>query len=432
MNASPLELIRSFLKQNKVVTAEGLLKSLMEESFSLKIKSVNINQDGYSLNSANGWVTTDEDKKFFFKFHQEENEEETLQEYYRADLLEKAGYDVDKPVYCSTEVGKQILLYQFKDEQRLADVCYDLDKENAIDPQVVLGQEKLDQKVFDLYSQTYHKAEAHFYEKEPVLQLFYWRLLSNQNREKLAGRVQSFYMGKQLTFPHKKQGIQSYSFNDLWQKKWIINGIEYKQSLKDLFLSALNILSPENIMKQGSYPAVISHGDAHNANVWFNPNQYIYFDPAFAGSHIHALLAEIKPTFHNIFAHPFWLYSPDDCQSKYNASFDMQSDKVIVEHDWALTPLREKFLEVKAKTFWKPWLAFLHQRNTLPNNWEEFMRTALFCCPTLVMNLCANHGVHNPLSSLLGFCIAIQVGSKPQANQSDGISQFFDEITPKL
>ncbi len=99
---------------------------------------------------------------------------------------------------------------------------------------------------------------------------------------------------------------------------------------------------------------VTAHGDAHNANVWFEETRATtgaprlsLFDPAFAGAHVPALLAEVKPTFHNIFAHPYWLYEPQVAATRFQARVERRGDLLAIETDWALSPLRMGFLELK-------------------------------------------------------------------------------------
>ena len=109
----------------------------------------------------------------------------------------------------------------------------------------------------------------------------------------------------------------------------------------------------------------------------------VMFDPAFAGEHIPALLADIKATFHNIFAHPFWLYHPDEADRRFHVSVSVEGGRIDVTHDWQLTPLRRGFLDLKVEHVWRPLLAALKDRDLLPRDWRSVMRLALFCCPTL-------------------------------------------------
>jgi hypothetical protein len=197
-----------------------------------------------------------------------------------------------------------------------------------------------------------------------------------------------------------------------------------------LFDAAFVALEPQRFAGIG----VTAHGDAHNANVWFEethkPPRLSLFDPAFAGEHVPALLAEVKPTFHNIFAHPFWLYEPQVAATRFQARAQRRGDVLAIETDWALSPLRRAFLEQKGALLWRPLLAAMQARGQLPADWRRPLKLALFCCPTLVMNLRSGAGAHNPVSSAIGLGIAAMMGSAPLEGAGDTLSAFLDAIEP--
>ena len=156
------------------------------------------------------------------------------------------------------------------------------------------------------------------------------------------------------------------------------------------------------------------------------------FDPAFAGEHVPALLADVKATFHNVFAHPFWLYHPDEADRRFPSRSRVADGRIDVDHDWELTPLRRGFLDLKVEHVWRPLLAALPHRDLLPADWRRVVRLALFCCPTLVMNLRAGaaHGAtagRSPAISALSFALAVMAGSEPEGG-SDPFSRFLDAI----
>ena len=86
--------------------AEPMLAELLRDLFAIEARNVAINHDQYSLNSLNGFFATDAGE-FFFKFHQEEGEEAMSGEYYRADILARAGLPVDQPIHMSVLPGEQ-------------------------------------------------------------------------------------------------------------------------------------------------------------------------------------------------------------------------------------------------------------------------------------------------------------------------------------
>jgi len=157
----------------------------------------------------------------------------------------------------------------------------------------------------------------------------------------------------------------------------------------------------------------------------------VFFDPAFAGRHVPALLAEVKPTFHNIFAHPLWLYAPDRAAERFGARVTVAGETIEVVHDCALSPLRLAFLRSKVEALWGPLVQALAHHGWLPPNWRRIVRLALFCCPTLVMDLRAGgRGGHNPTSSAIGLAAAVAAGGEPDDGAGDVLSRALDEIAP--
>jgi hypothetical protein len=390
------------------------------------VTGLSINRDAYSLNSLNGFVET-ETGPFFFKFHQEEGEDRMSGEYYRARILAEAGLPVDLPVETSSKPGRQILLYRLRRDRRLAEVARDLDAEHELGKlaPVIEAQAALDRAVADVYRKTLHPITAEQAQAEPIHRLFHERLRDFDKPGEIGGRFASFYRDRDFALP----GI-TLNWRELRDLKIAFNGVLYRESLGALFDAAFVALEPRKFAGLG----VTAHGDAHNANVWYETDRaaphLTMFDPAFAGSHVPALLAEVKATFHNIFAHPYWLYEPQVAATRFRAEAARRGDVLAIETDWALSPLRKAFLERKAELLWRPLLAELSARGALPQDWRRRVKLALFCCPTLVMNLRANAGAHNPVSAAIGLGIAVMMGSAPKEGAGDALSAFLDAIEP--
>jgi hypothetical protein len=420
--------------------AETMLAGFLDEKFkdlSVRTSTVRIRQDGISLNSVNGTFEDAHGKKYFFKFHMEENESETLKEYYKAELLTRAGYPTELPAFMSTEVGEQILIYPYVDYERL----FDASRRNEAAAtgeaeEIIAAQQELDRLCAEKCVETLCTGTKEDYAAEALLQLFFWRLADRQQDGSLkprGGRQRSFYIDQVFRFP---DGLKL-TYADLARLQWNINGIAYDITLEAAFDQAYRILSPDAAEQ---YPACTAHGDAHNGNVWVKNREdgsktLSYFDPAFAGDKIPVLLAEVKPTFHNIFAHPDWLYNARESDLSINVNAEIKGETLYVRHDWSLTKLRQKFLESKQNLFWIPVLKELKRRGVLPGNWEDYVRMALFCCPTLVMNLRAGAGTvqntHTPQTSLLGLSIAIMCACAP-VNGSDPVHRFFTTINQTI
>lgn len=408
--------------------AEQPLAALLGDLFGLQARNVRINLDQYSLNSLNGFFDT-ADGAFFFKFHQEEGEEAMAGEYYRADILARAGLPVDQPVHMSVLPGEQILVYRRRNDPRFSDVlrALDLVDDESRRTMAVAAERGLSVRLRETYLRTLHEVSPAQVAAEPIHRLFHERLVDRNPGRFPGGRLAEFYVGKTFEFPGVTLGCDEFSELHL-----VCNGLRYAHSVGDLFEAAEARFRPENLADSGG---VTAHGDAHNANVWFTPTadgaELSFFDPAFAGSHVPALMAEIKATFHNVFAHPFWLYDPEVATETFDAAARLKDGLLIVESGWRLTPVRRELLAVKAREVWRPLLDELKRRGLLPQDWRSVIRLGLFLCPTLVMNLRAGARSHTPVSSLIGFSVAVMVGSPPLEGR-DVVTDFLDSIDPDL
>jgi hypothetical protein len=290
---------------------------------------------------------------------------------------------------------------------------------------VIGAQRALDGEVAAVYLRTLHRISARQAQAEPIHRLFHERLRDFDRPGALGGRFASFYADQDFVLP----GL-TLNWRALRHLTISINGRGYRETLGQLFAASFAELDPARF----AGPGVTAHGDAHNANVWFEsgePPRLSLFDPAFAGEHVPALLAEVKPTFHNIFAHPYWLYEPQVAADRFQARVERRGDRLAIETDWSPSPLRLAFLAEKRDRLWRPLLAAMAARGELPDNWRRLLKLALFCCPTLVMNLRAGTGTHNPISSAIGLAVAVMMGSEPEAGASDVLSAFLDAIEPR-
>lgn len=406
--------------------AEAMLATLLGDLFEIAPRNLVINHDQYSLNSLNGFFDTEEGS-FFFKFHQEDGEEAMTGEYYRADILARAGLPVDQPLYMSVLPGEQILVYRRRTDPRFSDVlrALDLQPDAAATARAVEAESALSDAVLAVYRKTLHVVTPKQAAAEPIHRLFHDRLIDHPGGRYPGGRLAGFYAGQTFTFPGAILDWGTFS-----TARFCVNGISYVNSVGHLFDAAARRLAPSNLADAGG---VTAHGDAHNANVWYMEGpgspSLAYFDPAFAGEHVPTLLAEIKTTFHNILAHPLWLYDPALAAERYTATAVFADGMLHVTTDWAPSAARLALLQVKADRLWRPLLAELADRRMLPDDWRTVLRLGLFLCPTLVMNLRAGATTHNPVSSLIAFSVAVMAGSEP-VDGDDVISRFLDRIDP--
>ncbi|MFK7880399.1 hypothetical protein [Roseobacter sp.] len=403
------------------------LENLLSGVFGILVSHVQISYDQYSLNSLNGFFESD-GTDYFFKFHQEEGEEDMKGEYYRAELLVDAELPVDMPVWKSTLPGEQILVYARRKDRRFSDVLRQLDvsPDEIATMKAVTAERDLNSKIVKFALQTLHPVNAAEVTNEPIHHLFHERMIDLKTGKPPGGRYQDFYIDRSFEFPGCELSWEQFA-----HAKLSLNGQLMKSTIGEIFKSALRDLNPSNLTGAGG---ITAHGDAHNANVWFvdqgHHAKLSYFDPAFAGLNIPSLIAEVKATFHNVFAHPFWLYDPDVAQERYVVDAEYSGGVLSIQTDWQLNKVRENLLDAKIEAFWKPFLHELANRNMLPPNWRQTIRSAFAMCPTLVMNLRAGAGRHNVISSAIGFYVTGLAGSEPEVGRNL-FTDFFDRIDPE-
>ncbi len=389
-------------------TANKLLKEFLNTNLPLKIKEVKVRPLAVSLNSINGFLTTEDEEKLFFKTHIEP--QSIIHEYYNSSILAEAGYPVIQPIYSSTEWGKQLLIYRFFDSPSLFNVVRDLEVGNRNDGEKIISiQRKADQDLWQIYLQTLEFLEAEKHTSAPVHQLFYHRLTG--------GRFHNFYKGINLLLPEME-----INFDGLSEMKWIINGVKYQHTLGELVELATDNLNPS----KNSIPSIIGHGDAHNGNVFYDEEKenLIYFDPAFAGRHS-PFLDLTKPLFHNVFA--IWMYYPEEISRNLSIKWEIKNDTVILEHDFIPHQVRIEILRSKLELVLKPLLSELQTRNWLPERWREDLKLALFCCPFLTMNL-SDRKKFNPQISLLGLATSVCMGSSSVGKEKSLLDSEIDKI----
>lgn len=421
--------IRTLVREGRREEAAAAVARLLSEETGTPFSGVAINDDRYSLNSVNGTVVGFDGARLFFKFHTEEGEAETVGEYYRAHVLAEAGLPVDLPVKASSTPGRQFLLYAYRNDSKLADVCLKLETGQPAEfsaQEIVAAQAALDDATLAAALNSLAPPTPDS-EREALHQLFHHRLVTAGEPGRLGGRYAQFYQGRGVPV-----GAREIAWDEFADLRWTVNGVSYRRTLRELFELSLRLLDPRALAR---LPVLVSHGDAHNANVWARRHAagrltLELFDPAFAGKAIPALMGEVKATFHNIFAHPLWLYTADLAARAYGVSVELSEGRIAVTHDWALSDLRRQFLELKMKRYWHPLLRRLQEMRALPDDWEAIMRSALFCCPTLVMSQLPGPQ-RSPSVSLLGFALAMMCGAEPE-DGADAVSQFFAELRRAL
>jgi hypothetical protein len=391
--------------------AEALLLRFLNDEIGFATSSVELRPLAVSLNSFNGFITQPNGQKLFFKTHTESDT--VVSEYYNAFQLSEAGYPVLKPIFSSTQTGKQLLIYEVIHDPSVFDVAWLIEQGNdAQFDTLTAAQNQADDKLREIYLHTLKMQSAESAAKAPIHQLFHHRLAQ--------GRMERFYgmpnrSDKNVRFP-----LHILSMKDMFQFRWRINNVEYVQTLADIVDQAINVLHPS---QQGI--AIVGHGDAHNGNVFFRQAErsLLYFDPAFAGEH-DPLLDLAKPLFHNVFA--MWMYHPAVKSALTKISVEVNNGVFNIEHEYQIHAVRHMFLDSKVDRVIIPILAHLKGIHQLREDWKTYLKCALFCCPFLTMNL-LDEAKFDDNMRLLGFVMCIEMGSR-----SAGDLSFIDHLLKRV
>ncbi len=389
--------------------AEGLLTAFLRDTLKLEVIAVELRPLAVSLNSFNGFMSLADGRRLFFKTHIEADG--ILNEYYHAGQLAEAGYPILQPIYSSTETGKQLLIYEVITDPSVFDVAWTIECGNAAQfAALCAGQNQLDDQLLTIYRNTLEWQSAETAAKAPVHQLFYHRLTG--------GRLARFYdPGVTMLLPDG-----AYPMEAVRRAHWVINGQQYASTLNDLIAQATQLLDPHQ-----AGATIVGHGDAHNGNIFFRQPTLLYFDPAFAGRH-HPLLDLTKPLFHNVFA--MWMYHPQVKAAQTAIHLERRGDEWHIMHDYALPPVRTMFLRSKVERVLMPILHEIKERGWLRENWRTYLKSALFCCPFLTMNLTDTTKFPPPIS-LLGLAMSVEMGAE-SAGKRSLIDQTLDEVEQAL
>lgn len=356
--------------------AEKLLRLWFTKHMDLATEQVRLTPKAVSLNSFNGFYQ-DRGEEYFFKTHVEAHG--VLNEYYNAEQLSQAGYNVVRPLRLVREKERQMVVYPVVhwpvmfDLMRAAETGQKLPVGITSDMLIAAEQQEC-AHLLEIYKKTFMPAHTPALSLPPIHQLFWHRL----NGE----RFQHFYANKMLPLPTSSK-LPTLSFEEVQACRWIINGIEQAHTLGELIELGQRVLDPTR-----ETATIIGHGDAHFGNIFLEERtsttaRYLYFDPAFAGRHA-PLLDIVKPLYHNIFA--MWMYFPHEIARDLQLSLQHTNNHLIVKHNYRLTPIRRAILQVKQETLLKPLLAWLREQHALPDDWQMIINLALMCCPLLTVD----------------------------------------------
>ncbi len=388
--------------------AERLLRRWFARHMKLNPESVTLTPKAVSLNSFNGFYRLD-GEEYFFKTHVEE--QGIVEEYYHADTLHKAGYNVVMPLQTIHEEGRQMVIYPVVRYPVMFDLVRAVEfgsvESNAFE--IIAAAEKREcERLLTIYEKTLVLSKAEEHAKAPIHQLFWHRLTG--------GRFKHFYQGKYVPFPNDEgnsnldKGHKGIPFEELLNYRWtiynkygaVVVGKNSQPTLGQLIERARSVLHPAR-----ETLTIIGHGDAHFGNVFLQDGKdYLYFDPAFAGRHS-PLLDIVKPFFHNVYA--TWMYFPQEVAQNLQLSVTMRGTNIFVEHNFELTALRQAIFDTKLASLYAPLRDMLNSRGGLAADWKEIVWLAMMCCPLLTINLLDEKRIP-PAVCWLGLAQAIEMG----------------------
>ncbi len=376
--------------------AERLLQRWFARHMNLKAESVTLTPKAVSLNSFNGFYHSD-GEEYFFKTHIEE--QGILEEYYHAELLQQAGYNIVRPIRTIHANGQQMVIYPVVRWPVMFDLMRAVETGDAKDgtfDMLVAAEKQECARLLDIYRSTFTPNTAEEHAHAPIHQLFWHRLTGE--------RYKNFYEGKVVLFPkHNLAQENTIPFNELRRYYWIINGVPQQRTLGELIERAKVVLNPARAAL-----TIIGHGDAHFGNVFLeNQKRFLYFDPAFAGRHS-PLMDVIKPLFHNVFA--TWMYFPDDIAQSLQLTVSRSDKSIAIEHNYRLTLVRKAILQTKVDHLLRPLIAELRALDALPADWKEIVQLAMLCCALLTINLLDGERMP-PTVTWLGLLLAVQTGN---------------------
>jgi len=379
------------LQKTDVNAGNGLLLRFVREELELpfQVESVELRPSAVSLNSISGVLQTSAGRKFF-KTHIEPAS--VVGEYYNVELLKNAGYPIIAPVFVSTVYGKQFLIYDWFEAPSLFETIRAVETgARSGERDLIEAAQASDGRLFELYANSFCMVEAETHARQPVHQLFLHRLAGD--------RYKRFYNGDFVLSHHR------IPFSDLARKKWVINGVIYRDTLETIVARAVDALRFSGASR---VPVVTGHGDAHAGNLFFfgSERPLTYFDPAFAGAHS-PLLDVIKPLIHDSLLK--WLYFPDETAARNTIAYRLTTGMIAVEHNYSPSATRMALFDSKLKRVVEPMLGLLKTNGGLVGNWQVVMQAAAMCCPLLTMNL-ADRNRFNPGVALLGLAMAIELG----------------------
>ena len=388
------------LQFSDLAKAELLLQRWFALHMHLQVDSITLTPKAVSLNSFNG-IYRLHGEEYFFKTHVEE--QGVLEEYYHAEMLYKAGYNIVRPLRTLHEKGQQMVIYPVVHDPVMFDLMRAVETgvETFATVEMLAAAEKLEcERLLSMYRENLAFSSAEEHARAPIHQLFWHRLTG--------GRLTHFYAGKQVPLPeNSQQPATSILFEDLLRYRWSLNGTLVTGAHETLGASiehAKIVLNPER-----EAMTVIGHGDAHFGNVFIEHENVLPLLSILPSRD--AIVSYLILSNHSSIIYlPAWMYFPNEVARDLQLAVELRDGCVFVEHNYVLTPVRRAILETKLEYLLQPLKAWLRSQNALPDDWREIMQLALMCCPLLTINLLDEQRIP-PAVCWLGLSLAMEMSN---------------------
>ncbi len=377
------------LQFSDLAGAEALTLQWLRNELGVDATTVSLKPKAVSLNSFNGFATID-GEELFFKSHVEPDS--VIAEYYNAESLHDAGYNIVRPIKTVHESGQQIAFYPKITSPVVFDIMREIETATATMSADVVVTAERDEcvRLRQAYVDGSSSVDAAKNSLAPVHQLFWHRLTG--------ARYKNFYAGSQIVLP---DGHDTCDWSMLLDAHVTVNGVEQARTLQQLIDEAKTVLDPaqDEIVAPG-------HGDAHYGNVFLEDGErFLYFDPAFGGRHS-PVLDMVKPLFHNVFAQ--WMYFPADKATQLSTRVAVGPDRIDIEYGSYVPLVRQMILDIKHRELVQPNLDWAADQGV--TNATRKFHLALMCCPLLTMNL-TDAARFGPEVQWAGIAQALQMGN---------------------
>lgn len=230
-------------------------------------------------------------------------------EYSQANLLERYGWPVLKPILVSKSKEYPLLIYPRIREKTLFDLLEDSCSkgDNLVTSADLDTLTQFNERVGKAMLDGVKMVDSKEAISSPVQALFLERF-------KKGGRIDAWYEpDTEFVLP----GIdEPMTWKEILESKWVINGDTYSITLAEIIKNARRSLSFEG---ESNALVCASHGDDHPGNIFMdrkNERAFI-FDPAFAGWNP-ASLSNVKALAHSILPLGGMYYDPKIKNILYN------------------------------------------------------------------------------------------------------------------